>query len=131
MLVDTSVWIDFFANRPTPQVNYLVESIKNQDNLYICGVILTEILQGIKHPKEHSQVASLLSCLVFLDMSRDTFVLSAKVYRDLRTKGVTIRKTIDCMIAAVSIENHVPLLHDDRDFNQIAKHAGLKTIHIH
>jgi hypothetical protein len=128
ILVDTSVWIDFFTNRPSLQAEYLAQVIKQQQELCICGVILTEILQGIKNPREHEQVNDLLSSLGFFDMDKSIFILAADIYRSLRSRGITIRKTLDCMIAAVAIKYKVPLLHHDRDFEPIEKHCGLTTI---
>ena len=126
ILVDTSVWIDFFANRETSQVESLVNAIQSREDLCICGVIFTEILQGIKNKKEHDAVYTTISTVRFLDMPRDTFILAAEIYRSLRERGITIRKAIDCMIAAVAIENNIFLLHNDVDFSHIAKGTNLK-----
>ena len=129
VLVDTSVWIDFFANRTSPHVNTLAELIEQRDELCLCGIILTEILQGIKNYQEYKKTEKLLNPLIFLDMKQSTFVLAANIYRDLRKRGITIRKTLDCMIAAVAIENEVILLHNDRDFEPIKKYCHLSTMH--
>lgn len=128
ILVDTTVWIDFFANRTTSQVTTLINQIENNNELCLCGIVLAEILQGIKNSNEYHQVEEILNSLLFLDMTKDTFVLSAEIYRKLRAKGITIRKTLDCMIAAIAIENNIPLLHNDRDFDSIEKHFGLKIV---
>lgn len=128
ILVDTTVWIDFFANRTTPQVTTLINQIENNNELCLCGIVLAEILQGIKNSNEYHRVEGILNSLLFIDMTKDTFVLSAEIYRKLRAKGITIRKTLDCMIAAIAIENKVPLLHNDRDFDSIEKHLGLKVV---
>lgn len=119
ILVDTSVWIDLFAGRDSPHVKALELLVTNREDLCICGVILAEVLQGIKDDKEYNQTNSILSNLIFLPMTRDTFVLTANIYRTLRTRGITIRNSIDCMIAAVCIEHGVRLLHNDRDFDLI------------
>lgn len=128
ILVDTTIWIDFFANRNTKQVITLIQLIQENQDLCICGVILTEILQGIKNPREHQQVENHLAPLKFLDMPKSTFLLAAEIYRTLRQHGFTVGKTIDCMIAAVAIENDVALLHHDHDFDPIEKHCGLYVI---
>jgi predicted nucleic acid-binding protein len=128
ILVDTTIWIDFFAYRNTKQVITLIHLIQENQDLCICGVILTEILQGIKNPREHQQVENHLAPLKFLDMTKSTFLLAAEIYRTLRQHGFTVRKTIDCMIAAVAIENDVALLHHDRDFDPIEKHCGLYVV---
>jgi predicted nucleic acid-binding protein len=128
ILVDTTVWIDFFKNNMTTQVAKLEDSIKNSEDICICGVILTEILQGIQAKNQYLKTKSYLENLVFLPMNYSTFVTSADIFRYLRRRGITIRKPIDCMIAAVSVENKVPLLHNDRDFDHIEIYKGFKTI---
>lgn len=128
ILIDTTIWIDFFLNNNNAKVSYLLNAINKRDDLCICGVILTEILQGIKNPKERHQVEDLLQMLIFLEMKKETFVLAADIFRDLRKKGITIRKSIDCMIAAVAIENNIPLLHNDRDFDPIQQYYHLQVI---
>ncbi len=128
VMVDTTVWIDFFKGDPTSQVEKLETLIENNDDLCICGVILTEVLQGIRSDAEFRRTKGLLEALIFLPMNHDTFVHAADLYRKLRKKGVTIRKPVDCMIASVAIENGVPLLHNDRYFDHIAKNSKLKVL---
>lgn len=128
ILIDITVWIDFFANRKSPHANLLVEMIEQRDELCLCGIILTEILQGIKNPREYKITEKMLNPLIFLDMKQSTFVLAANIFRDLRKRGITIRKTLDCMIAAVAIENEAILLQNDRDFEPIRKYCDLNTI---
>lgn len=128
ILIDTTVWVDFFTNRQTQQVTQLTQLIKEREELCICGPILTEVLQGIRNTREHNQVEDLFSALLFLDMQKETFTLAAQIYRKLRLRGITIRKTIDCMIAAVAIEYKIPLLHNDRDFDPITKYCGLEKV---
>lgn len=128
ILVDTSVWIDFFSNRNAAHVMHLSNLIEQQEDLCLCGVILTEILQGIKNPKEKRLINNTLHSLIFLEMNRDTFVLAADIFSDLRKRGITIRKTIDCIIAAVAIDYKIPLIHNDCDFNSIEKYCGLRAV---
>lgn len=128
ILIDTTVWIDFFTGHNQPQVIQLINLLENRDELCICGVILTEILQGIKNKKEQQLIEEHLNYIIFLEMTRSTFILAADIFRLLRSQGITVRKTIDCMIAAVAIENDIMLLHKDRDFNPIEKHCGLKVL---
>jgi len=127
MLVDTSVWIDFFAARNTAQVVALESSIDQREDLCLCGVILTEVLQGIRDDRQYKQTESLLSNLIYLPMDRSTFLLAANMYRTLRSRGITIRNSVDCMIAAVCIEHEANLLHNDRDFDHIADIFGLQV----
>ena len=126
VLVDTTVWVDFFSARSYPHVKALENLIVNRDDICLCGIILTEILQGIRKDSEFNRTRELLANLVFLPMQNSIFLRSAEIYRNLRRKGITIRKPVDCMIAAVAIENDIPLLHNDKDFVPIEKHFGLK-----
>ena len=128
VLVDTTVWIDFFGGRPEPHVAALEELIENDEDLCLCGVILSEVLQGIRSDADYRKTKDLLDALILLPMEQETFVRAAGLYRSLRKKGITIRKPVDCMIAAVALEHNVPLLHNDRDFDQIARHSKLKTV---
>jgi len=126
VLVDTSVWIDFFAGRNDSHVMSLQEAIESEEDLSLCGVILVEVLQGIRSDADFTKTKVYLGDLVFLPMRHATFVKAAELYRSLRKKGVTIRKPVDCMIASVAIEYNVQLLHNDRDFNHIAKNSTLR-----
>lgn len=130
ILVDTSVWIDFFAGRDLPHVAVLEKSIIDSEDLALCGIILTEILQGIADDTTHRRVQDYLSPLIMLPMPETVFVRAAKIYRTLRKKGITIRKSNDCIIAATALEHHCRLLHNDRDFTPIAEHFPLKVVKI-
>ena len=128
VLVDTSVWIDFFLSKPDPHVNTLENLILNREDLCLCGIVLTEVLQGIREDSEFKRTRDLLTNLILLPMEYSIFLRSAEIYRTLRKKGITIKKPVDCMIAAVAIENDIPLLHNDKDFIPIEKHIGLKAL---
>ena len=128
ILVDTTVWIDFFSARSYPHVKTLENLILNREDICLCGIILTEVLQGIRKDSEFNRSRDLLANLVFLPMQYSIFLLSAEIYRNLRRKGITIRKPVDCMIAAVAIEHDIPLLHNDKDFIPVEKHFGLKRL---
>jgi predicted nucleic acid-binding protein len=128
VLVDTTVWIDFFWDCPEPHVAALQELIENDDDLCLCGVILAEVLQGIRSDSDYRKTRNYLDALILLPMDQATFVRAAELYRTLRKRGITIRKPVDCMIASVAIERNLPLLHNDRDFDQIAKHSKLKAM---
>ena len=128
VLVDTTVWIDFFGDRPTPHVSRLQELIEDDEDLCLCGVILAETLQGIRSDVDYRRSKNHFDSLIFLPMHQATFLRAADLYRALRKKGVTIRKPVDCMIASVAIEHDLILLHNDRDFDHIAKHSKLKIL---
>lgn len=129
-VVDTSVWIDLFADRDSHQVKVLESLIERREDICICGVVLTEVLQGIRDEREYSDTESMLVNLIFLPMTRETLLLAASIYRNLRLRGITIRNSVDCMIAAVCIENEIRLLHNDRDFDLLAAHSELEVVDV-
>jgi len=130
ILVDTSVWIDFFAGRDLPHVAKLEQFILDNEDLALCGIILTELLQGISDDTTYRRVRRGLSPLIMLPMPSNVFVRAADIYRKLRKRGITIRKSNDCIIAATALEHHCQLLHNDKDFTQVAKHFPLKVVQI-
>jgi predicted nucleic acid-binding protein len=128
VLIDTTVWIDFFAGRQLPHVAVLERLIKNREDICICGIILTEVLQGIREKSEFRKTKELFNAMIFLPMLYSVFLGAAEIYRTLRRKGIMIRNSVDCMIASVAIENDIMLLHNDRDFTPIEKHLRLKVL---
>lgn len=92
------------------------------------GVVLTEVLQGIRDDKQHKQTESALSSLIHLPLDRSTFLHAANIYRTLSSRGITIRNSVACMIAAVCIEHETDLLHNDRDFDRIAGVSDLQVV---
>ena len=128
ILVDTTVWIDFFTGRPRPHVATLEQLLQTGEDICICGIVLAEVLQGIRSDSEYTKTKDYFESLVFLPMTHATFLRSSQMYRALRKKGVTIHTPLDCMIASVAIEHGVPLLHNDRDFDKIANHTNLEVV---
>ena len=128
ILVDTTVWIDFFMGQSVSHVASLESLLEEEEDLCICGIILTEVLQGIRKESDFKAIRKLFNSLIFLPMYYQTFLYSAEIYRTLRQKGITIRKSMDCMIAAVAIEHRIPLLHNDKDFIPIEKFYNLKVL---
>ncbi len=128
VLIDTTVWIDFFAGKQLPHVAALERLIKNREDICICGIILTEVLQGIRQKSEFRKTKALFNAMIFLPMPYPVFLGAAEIYRTLRRKGITIRNSVDCMIASVAIENDIMLLHNDKDFEPIEKHNNLKVL---
>ena len=128
ILVDTTVWIDFFAARSLPHVTALEDFIERREDICTCGIILTEVLQGIRKETEFTKTRDLFNTLIWLPMPYTVFLRSAEIYRKLRKKGITIRKPIDCMIASAAIEKDIPLLHNDKNFQPIEKYCGLKVL---
>ena len=127
VLVDTTVWIDFFRGTETRQVSQLESLIQERADLCICGLILTEVLQGIGSDAEYRMVRSYLTQLLRLPLEDAHYEAAANIYRTLRKEGVTIRKSIDCLIAAIAIEAGAPILHNDRDFAYIAANFPLQV----
>lgn len=128
ILIDTSVWIDFFAGRELSHVKKLEQLILEDENLALCGIIVTEILQGIPDDSTLRRVRRYLDPIIILPMPNAVFIRAADIYRKLRKAGITIRKSNDCIIAATALEHRCQLLHNDRDFLPIAQHFPLKTV---
>jgi len=128
ILVDTTVWIDFFRGSASPKVSQLEQAIQNREDLCCCGFVLTEVLQGIRDEKELAATKRLFEGLLYLDDDRSTFELAATIYRELRRKGCTIRNSIDCLIAATAIQHGTALLENDRDYQLIDQHYPLNRI---
>jgi len=129
ILVDTSVWIDFLAGSDTPHRRMLHRLIEEEKEICITEIILTEILQGIKDDTAYGTTKSyLLEFPIIRLKGKETYISAADIYRKCRKQGKTIRKTIDCIIAAIAQENNLTILHNDGDFETIKKCAGLKTI---
>lgn len=120
LLIDTSVWIDFFKGSDTSQVKTLTGYIQNNDPIFICPTILQEILQGIRSEKQYKEIKEYLLCLNILnDNALETALGAAGIYRTLRKKGITIRKSNDCIIAHYAIKYSIQILNKDRDFDLI------------
>ncbi|MBN2161237.1 MAG: PIN domain-containing protein [Spirochaetes bacterium] len=129
MIVDTSVWIDFFNGVQNGQSEYLADSIESDKTIFMHSIILMEILRGFRSEKDHSEVKDILLSYNFVTEDPVQEVIGASdLYRSLKKKGATIRKSMDCLIAYAAIKNGLPLLHRDRDFDIIAKHSKLKLI---
>ena len=127
IVVDSSVWIDYFTGRNTPQSDKL-HSLLGQELVAVGDLILSEVLQGFRTDKDFHKARELLLSLNVVNMLDTSIALkSAENFRTLRKKGVTVRKTIDSIIATWCIENRSPLLHSDKDFRPFHKHLKLKN----
>ena len=127
IFVDSSVWIDYFNGKITPQTNWLDQILGMQ--LVATGeLILTEVLQGFRQDKDYQQAKRLLLSLEYLPMLNQPLALqSADNFRFLRQQGITVRKTIDVIIATFCIKQNLPLLYADKDFAPFYQHLGLKN----
>ena len=128
ILVDSSVWIDYFKGRTTAQTDKLDKLLGHQP-LAIGDLILTEVLQGFPNERDFNQARKMLTSLMVVELGgQEIAIQAAKNFRALRVLGVTVRKTIDTVIATRCIESGFDLLHNDRDFDPFAKHLGLRAV---
>jgi hypothetical protein len=128
ILVDTSVWIDYFNGRESAKTNTL-DSALADDTVAIGDIIFLEILQGFKNNKDYNRAKKSLSSLGQYEMlGRNMVTKCADNYRTLRKKGITIRKTTDLIIATFCIDNKIPLLYSDRDFTPFTKYLNLIAV---
>ena len=129
LLVDTSVWVDYFNGVKNPQTDFL-DTILDNTPIIIGDLVLAEVLQGFRYDPDFEKVRRALGKFMQESMVNPTLaVQSARNYRFLRQKGVTVRKTIDSLIATFCIENDHQLLHNDSDFDGYEEHLGLRVIH--
>ena len=125
ILVDSSVWVDYFNGTISPETD-LLDAVLGSEPVAIGDLILTEVLQGFRSDSDYNQAKSLLSGLTVFEMlGQDMAIRAADNYRALRRRGVTIRKTVDCIIATFCTERGLPLLYSDRDFDPFVKALGL------
>ncbi len=127
IMVDSSVWIDYFNGAITPETNRLDELLKTE--IIATGdLIYIEVLQGFRSNKDLATARELLDSLIFFEMlGKEIALKSAQNYRLLRQRGITIRKTIDVMIGTFCAINDLTLLHSDKDFDPMEKHLNLKV----
>ncbi len=128
VMVDSSVWIDFFNGTQKPEVDRL-DDLLCEKRILIGDLVLAEVLQGFDSDSGFRVARNLLLQLDQESLvSPELALQSAHHFRALRRGGITIRKTIDCLIATWCITNQVPLLHSDKDFEPFEKHLGLVTL---
>ncbi len=128
IVVDTSVWIDVLNDRSTPQADHCVALIQDGQPVALTEVIFTEILQGISSPEDAVRIEHHLRAFPILRLETlDDFALAAELYRTARRSGITVRKTLDCLIAAACVTANAPLLHADRDFDLLASCTALRV----
>jgi len=127
IVVDSSVWIDFFRGVTTPQTERL-DDLLGSELMAVGDLILAEVLQGFGSEKDFNKARKLLTALDVIPLGGEEIALqAARNYTALRTRGVTIRKTIDTIIATRCIEDDFALLYSDRDFDPFVEHLGLRS----
>jgi predicted nucleic acid-binding protein len=128
ILVDSSVWIDYFNGTITAQTEKL-DQLFGREPVAIGDLILTEVLQGFTDERDFNTARKMLTSLTLVELGgQEIAVQAARNFRALRKAGVTVRKTVDTLIATWCIENGFDLLHNDRDFDPFAKHLGLRVV---
>ena len=126
ILVDSSVWIDYFRGTPTPEAEKL-DLLLGTEPIATGDLILTEVLQGFVSDRDFNQAKKLLTSLLIVDLAgQDIAIQAARNFRVLRALGITVRKTIDTVIATRCIESRLSLLYSDRDFDPFVEHLGLR-----
>ena len=127
IVVDTSVWVDYFNDNPTPETDTLDEALGQQE-IILGDIILTEVLQGFREDEHFVRARRLLQPFPVVTMLGPALaVRCAEHYRALRKRGVTMRKTIDVIIGTYCIAYGLPLLYADRDFDVMVSHLGLQA----
>lgn len=127
ILVDSSVWIDYFRGVPAPQAEML-DSLLGSEPLATGDLVLAEVLQGFGSDRDFNQARKLLTSLAVIDLGgKDIAIQAARNFRALRAMGVTVRKTIDTVIATRCMESGFKLLYSDRDFDPFVQHLGLRS----
>ena len=128
ILVDTSVWIDFFNGKSNREVEVL-DGVLGYQGVAIGDLIMVELLQGFRSDKDYNTAKKYLLNLDLYNMlTPDLALLAAENYRKLWRKGVTVRKTADVIIATFCIENQIPLLYVDKDFIPFTQHLKLRSV---
>ena len=128
ILVDTSVWIDHLRGFESPEAKFFVRLVSEDQDLCTCGLIVTEVMQGIRQERQVPRIWSRLSSLIYLPMPEESFDMAAYLYRTARKRGNAIRNTMDCLVAACAITHNVPLLQRDKDFVTIAGVSNLVLV---
>ena len=128
ILVDSSVWIDYFNGADNPPANYLHDNLGQE--IFVTGdLIILEVLQGFGSDRDFETGRKIMDSLPCFNLCGREIAIAASInYRNLRKKGITIRKTIDMVISAFCIENKIRLLHNDKDFLSLQEFAGLKAV---
>ncbi len=129
VLVDTSVWIDFFNAHDSAEVRLLVASIAEGEPIEVPGIVLVEILAGLRSDAEAARIGLLLEAFDELpETDRGDCLEAARIFRACRSRGYTIRSTVDCLIAQACLRHDLSLLTRDRDFRAIAECTGLRLV---
>jgi len=128
VLVDTSVWVDFLNDYDSPGASALAELLEGEDDVCTCGLVVTEVFQGLRHERGRSEIVRLFRDMTFLEPSGvELYLRAAELFRRLREKGRTVRSAADCIIASIAEEAGCRLLARDRDLEAILA-SGLTKV---
>jgi predicted nucleic acid-binding protein len=129
IVVDSSVWIDYFNGYPSPETDRLARAIRDNEPIILCGIVMTEILLGLRSDTEAARIAEILDAFDLApEPDRVDYCEAAAIYRRCRSQGHTIRSTIDCLIARLCIRHGHDLLTKDHDFRLIASCHPLRLV---
>jgi predicted nucleic acid-binding protein len=129
IIVDTTVWVDYLRGRRNPETEWLDREV-GREEIGVADLILCEVLQGVRSEKDFGHARMVLGeFALFPTGGRELAIAAARNYRTIREEGLTVRKTIDCLIATFCIMNGFALLHRDRDFDAFEEILGLAVIH--
>ncbi|MDE0138274.1 MAG: PIN domain nuclease [bacterium] len=126
IVIDTSAWVDFLRGTGSPVCNRVEELLDGE--IAVCDAIRMEVLAGARDEQHLQSLRRLLARAVTLPTRPSDYEDAALLYRSCRRGGETVRKLIDCLIAAVALRNDTPILHADRDFDTIARHSALEVV---
>jgi predicted nucleic acid-binding protein len=128
ILIDTSAWVEFLNGAESPERRAVAELIAGEEEICTCGVIVAELFQGLRRNKGRDELQKLFRNLVFLEPAGiDGYFRAAELYRVLRQRGVTVRSTIDCLIAVLADENGCYILARDRDLKSILEQGLVES----
>lgn len=130
IVVDSAVWIDFFNGAPTAEEARLTRALTAEEPIAICRIILTEVLQGFRSLRAFENARRLLVYVPMLELDTAGHVEAARLFQSLRHRGLTVRGTIDCIVAQLCIAAGAELLARDRDFTSIAKYSLLRLCRV-
>jgi predicted nucleic acid-binding protein len=130
MVVDSSVWIDYFNNLASHKTDILRQEIEKGGNIIVTDIIIHEVLRGFREDKAFEEALLLLNNMIYKRFyGKKNMIKAAQNYRTMRKNGKTVRKPNDVLIGTFCIENGYTLLHNDRDFDPMEQYLGLKVVH--
>jgi predicted nucleic acid-binding protein len=126
LIADSSAWIAYFQGRRCPETDHVYQALVERSGIFLIPPVSFEVLAGFRDDHSYASTERLFRLLPMIELTADTYYASARLYRNLRKKGITPGGPMDCLIAQACIENNTPLLTLDKDFTLIARHSALK-----